>query len=755
MSVVVGERDRLLQATVTRNINPTLGKFLLLSADPQVYHLDSEGVAISETITVTAHPLNIPGAVLWAATGCTLAGGGDNVRTIAAMQADKAVITAQITHEGQPYLAKVTITTVRDGVKGADGSDGDSPDLSPAALKSALEGQITEAELYATLQDKITLITAPESVAGGVSARVKAETDARVDALAQEAANRTTYVQSYTYSKAAVDQSLSIQASTIASAYTAYADAQRAAAIGAAAADVRSYAYSKSSTDGALASQSAALTASYTAYANGVRDAAIGDAAADVRNYAYSKSSTDGALASQSAALTAGYTAYANGARDAAISAAAADVRSYSYSKASTDSAIASSESALRSEFLSSGGATEAYVQGYAYSKATIDSAFASQFSALSVNYSGYADTKKNEAIAAAAADVRSYSYSKASVDGAIASSTTELSSTVGNHTTTIQAHADSINGLGGQLTWKIDNNGYVTGIGLASTVVNGTPSSSCIIYSDRFAIVAPGLAPKLMFGVGNVAGQTAIGINGALMIDGTLVMRNTAGTVILAAGVPLHPLYAADGTLNSELLITENNAADHFEAGALDGTYIKNLSADKINVGLLSVDRIADGALVNRFFHERLDRVILETSVDVVLIELSVVSPYSGSWSGEISAGFQIWNNDSPTFITYITLRVEGHDTLTDTWFNLGERVHSFAPSTGWTGNGSNIQFAAINIITNWRQTMPVWVDGGEGGYVLEDHFVVFDKVRLSANGGGHYVFIETANIGATSYKK
>ena len=47
-------------------------------------------------------------------------------------------------------------------------------------------------------------------------------------------------------------------------------------------------------------------------------------------------------------------------------------------------------------------------------------------------------------------------------------------------------------NTLLGQYSVKIDNNGHVSGFGLSSTEVNGTPTSAFIIRADKFAIVDP-----------------------------------------------------------------------------------------------------------------------------------------------------------------------------------------------------------------------------------------------------------------------
>ncbi len=53
-------------------------------------------------------------------------------------------------------------------------------------------------------------------------------------------------------------------------------------------------------------------------------------------------------------------------------------------------------------------------------------------------------------------------------------------------------ARANSDGQLFAQYTVKIDNNGYVSGFGLASETVNGTPVSSFLLRADRFSVVNP-----------------------------------------------------------------------------------------------------------------------------------------------------------------------------------------------------------------------------------------------------------------------
>jgi len=50
--------------------------------------------------------------------------------------------------------------------------------------------------------------------------------------------------------------------------------------------------------------------------------------------------------------------------------------------------------------------------------------------------------------------------------------------------------------GLRGQYTVKIDANGYVAGLGLASTATNGATVSDFIVRADCFSIANPGGPP-------------------------------------------------------------------------------------------------------------------------------------------------------------------------------------------------------------------------------------------------------------------
>jgi hypothetical protein len=163
----------------------------------------------------------------------------------------------------------------------------------------------------------------------------------------------------------------------------------------------------------------------------------------------------------------------------------------------------------------------------------------------------------------------------RAQADAAEATARETLAATVGSNTAAIetekQVRASETGDLFGQYTVKIDLNGYVSGYGLASSVVNGTPTSSFIIRADSFAIGAPG-QPSIGYVLPFVVQTTATTINGESV----------------PAGVYIDQAYIKNGT------ITNAKIGD----AAIDDAKIANLDAGKITTGYLDADRIEAGSI-------------------------------------------------------------------------------------------------------------------------------------------------------------
>jgi hypothetical protein len=144
----------------------------------------------------------------------------------------------------------------------------------------------------------------------------------------------------------------------------------------------------------------------------------------------------------------------------------------------------------------------------------------------------------------------------RASGDEALSSLITNLQSVVNNNAISLQTEQSTRATADGQLfaqyTVKIDSNGYVTGFGLASTTVNGTPTSSFLVRADSFSIAnpsGPSISPSMPF----IVRTTGTTINGEYVGPG---------------------VYMADAFIQN---------------GTITSAKIGSLTADKITTGTLT----------------------------------------------------------------------------------------------------------------------------------------------------------------------
>jgi len=120
----------------------------------------------------------------------------------------------------------------------------------------------------------------------------------------------------------------------------------------------------------------------------------------------------------------------------------------------------------------------------------------------------------------------------------------------VGDLNTSVQVHSESIDGIKGKYTIKIDNNGYVSGFGLASDYNDGNPTSAFVVNADYFRIAKPGHPEVIPFSVGEIDGASVVGINGAVIIDGSIKARSLDADIVTADNVVAHSITADEITL-------------------------------------------------------------------------------------------------------------------------------------------------------------------------------------------------------------
>jgi hypothetical protein len=146
----------------------------------------------------------------------------------------------------------------------------------------------------------------------------------------------------------------------------------------------------------------------------------------------------------------------------------------------------------------------------------TADSALATQINAVSAIV--------NNANNSASALVQQEAQARATADSSLASQINTVQSTVNNHTVSIQQQTTAVNGLSGQYTVKIDNNGYVAGFGLASSTNQaGTTTSEFGIRADRMFVILPGYPAVRPFTIGAVNGVPRVIISSALIGDAAI----------------------------------------------------------------------------------------------------------------------------------------------------------------------------------------------------------------------------------------
>ncbi|CAB4195900.1 Domain of unknown function DUF1983 [uncultured Caudovirales phage] len=152
------------------------------------------------------------------------------------------------------------------------------------------------------------------------------------------------------------------------------------------------------------------------------------------------------------------------------------------------------------------------------------------------------------------------------------ASSLSTLTSTVGGNTSSLQTLAEVTNGLGGQYSVKIDNNGHVSGFGLASGAVNGSPTSAFIVRADRFSIAGAN-DPSNPLGTIN---PTSL----PFMVNS---VPTTVGGKTYPAGTYINTAFIANATIDSAQITSLT--ADQITTGSLTATI--GITTGKISGGV------------------------------------------------------------------------------------------------------------------------------------------------------------------------
>jgi len=236
------------------------------------------------------------------------------------------------------------------------------------------------------------------------------------------------------------------------------------------------------------------------------------------------------------------------------------------------------------------------------YTIAQTDSAISASETTLQSNIDGVA------------ADLSTNYYTSVETDSAISSATTTLQSNIEDPNgasvgASLQqeatTRASETGDLFAQYTVKTDVNGYVSGYGLASTAVDGTPSSEFIVRSDTFAIASPsggGVSPYEPF----IVRTTSTTINGetvpaGVYIRDAVIQNGTIGSAKIGDA-------AVDSAKIADLAVVEAKIADASITSAkianlaVDNAKVADAAITKAKIADLAVDsaKIADATITN-----------------------------------------------------------------------------------------------------------------------------------------------------------
>jgi len=243
----------------------------------------------------------------------------------------------------------------------------------------------------------------------------------------------------------------------------------------------------------------------------------------------------------------------------------AAAVLSESNARSAADSSMATSLSALMASFNNSiGTTTQAAITAEGTARTTAIGAEATQRGLLAARMT----TAEGGLVTTNASIVEERSV-RVGAEGAISTRIDGLVTTVNGNTSAISeeitTRVTNDNKLFSQYSVKIDQNGYITGFGLSSTLNNAIPSSTFAVRADSFYIANP------------------TGAAGGIAAEMPFIVRTTPTTingVNVPVGVFIRDGFIQNGTITNAKI---GNAA-------IDDAKISNLSVSKLISGSVTV---------------------------------------------------------------------------------------------------------------------------------------------------------------------
>jgi hypothetical protein len=227
----------------------------------------------------------------------------------------------------------------------------------------------------------------------------------------------------------------------------------------------------------------------------------------------------------------------------------------------------------------------------------------------------------------------------------------------------TLTAQSDDIGNLQAEYFVKTDVNGYVAGFGL----VNDGATSEFAILADKFKVALPDGSgtPKQVFTIGAIDGQTAVGISGDLIIDGTITARTIGTNEIITDAANIKDAVITDAKIQSI-------SADKITAGTIDADAVNITNINGTNIKSTSLITLDNGGKIIAGNNE----VIIDTTTNGSIMVAEDGGAVSGNKYMTLSSGeinFYYWDSLNSQHVLYNTLkRVESGIASNNTTVNI-----------------------------------------------------------------------------------
>lgn len=275
------------------------------------------------------------------------------------------------------------------------------------------------------------------------------------------------------------------------------------------------------------------------------------------------------------------------------------------------------------------------------------------------------------------------------------------------------------------QYTVKIDVNGYVSGFGLASTLVGATPTSAFIVRADSFSIASPsgpGIAPITPF----IVRTTSTTING----------------VVVPVGVYMDAAYIENGTITNAKIgnlqvddakIASANVAK-LTAGSLQvGSYIRSTTFVAGTSGwTINADGTAElgaASIRGQLTAAQIDtrNLTIKDSAGTVIFSSGTVVPISllpqnvqnnlldcSWWKVGTAVNAKGWDINPGATDTFVAANnAQGESEIL--WHSVADSSGGGSGSGGWNPNGTNS--IGFDSSKTYRFVIPIFRTVGSSG--------------------------------------